>query len=92
MPQGGDEVIDTLEQHQGSDGKNQKETIEPVLRRSSRTAKPKEVFTYLHPGQPVYQQWKPGVYAVVSDPRYQAGTYLTVPGTYQYPGLVVLSS
>ena len=84
-------VMDIPLEQQGSDSRNLGETIEPVLRRSSRTARPREIFTYLQPGQPVYQQWKPGAYAVICDPRYQTGPYLTVPSVHQYSGPVIWS-
>ncbi|KAL7829083.1 hypothetical protein SRHO_G00327170 [Serrasalmus rhombeus] len=68
LPQG-EEIAHIEVEQQESGGKNQEEIVEPVLRRSSRITKPKEVFTYLHPGQPVYQRWQPGALAVGSDPR-----------------------
>ncbi|KAI4903987.1 hypothetical protein NFI96_007178, partial [Prochilodus magdalenae] len=63
------DIMDIPLEQQGSNSRNLEETIEPVLGRSSRTARPREIFTYLQPGQLVYQQWKPGAYAVICDPR-----------------------
>ncbi|KAL6455438.1 hypothetical protein MHYP_G00361400 [Metynnis hypsauchen] len=87
LPQG-DNIADIQVANQETVGENEEEIVEPVLRRSSRTTKPREMFTYLRPGQPVYQRWQPGAMAVVSDPRHQVAINLTGPSMYQYPVLV----
>lgn len=40
----------------------------PGLRRSLRTPKPREMLTYINPGQPTYQQLRPEANAVMFDP------------------------
>lgn len=55
------------------------------LRRSTRTAKPRDVFTYEHLGQPTYRPWIPGANGMFACVSYPIPAYPMTPGTCYYP-------
>lgn len=66
---------------------------QPAARRSSRAAKPREVFTYNNFGQPSYQPWRPGANAVFRyEPYFMPGNGMAcqvIPEACYYPRQVI---
>ena len=60
-------------------------------RRSTRTVKPRERFTYEQFGQPSYQPWRPGANAMFPYVPYPMTPYPVLPETYYYPSPTVWS-
>ncbi|KAK0151978.1 hypothetical protein N1851_006677 [Merluccius polli] len=67
----------------------QHDAEQPAARRSSRAAKPREVFTYNSFGQPSYQSWRPGANAVFQyEPYFMPGNGMAcqvIPEACYYP-------
>uniref|UniRef100_A0A8C7YDW7 Gypsy retrotransposon integrase-like protein 1 n=1 Tax=Oryzias sinensis TaxID=183150 RepID=A0A8C7YDW7_9TELE len=57
----------------------------PTVRRSTRTVKPKEVFTYNQFGQPSYQPWKPTVNMMLAYVPCPIPCYPVQPDMYYFP-------
>ncbi|CAL9706966.1 unnamed protein product [Knipowitschia caucasica] len=55
---------------------------EETVRKSVRTVKPREMFTYTHLGQPSYQAWRPAANMMFA---YPMPCYPTQPDMYYYP-------
>lgn len=66
---------------------------EPTVRRSSRAARPREMFTYNNLGWPSYQPWRPGANAVFQyEPYFMPGNRMAcqvIPEACYYPKQVV---
>lgn len=69
---------------QGSDAQEEITTV----RRSTRTAKPREMFTYNQFGQPSYQAWKPRANMMFACVPYPMPRFTAQPDMYYYPAPV----
>ncbi|XP_051787517.1 uncharacterized protein LOC127529082 [Erpetoichthys calabaricus] len=65
-----DEAVEPTNGQEDLATEHQSDREGDTLRRSARTVRPREVFTYHRLGQPSYQPWNPGVHAVIQNPMY----------------------
>lgn len=84
VPVEDNEMNNTVPDAQGCDTNVQEENVATV-RRSARTVKPREVFTYNQFGQPSYQPWHAGANMMFACTPYPMTFYPTQPDMYYYP-------